>query len=469
MKKLGFFLVLCSWFSVAAQNKVVVYPLSDASITNADFSTRVRVPGGKWQTLPNYTAKVAAVENYKKRVEKASQSYFAFEGEVEVEVTYRRGSLSSARIRPLSYGIVPDIVGNTLRFSLKEARNLSVEVNGEIFHNLHLFANATYKVLPDPKDPTVMYFGPGVHRPEGKKVLVPSGKTVYVDGGAYVDADFVFDGVKNAKLFGHGLLNQDLKGVRIAHSQNISVEGLLLSQCFTGGSENVNITNVKAISHVQWGDGMNVIASNNVTIDGVFNRNSDDCTTVYGTRLGFVGSCNNITMKNSTLWADVAHPILIGTHGNTPEPEILQNLNYINLDILDHNEAQLDYQGVMSVNAGDSNLIRDVRFEDIRVEDFRQGQLVNVRVFYNSKYCTSPGRGVENIVFKNISYTGKNAEVSVIEGYDEQRKVKNVVFENLQVNGLKITDTMPGKPGYYKTSDVARIFQGNHVEGVVFK
>lgn len=28
---------------------------------------------------------------------------------------------------------------------------------------------------------------------------------------------------------------------------------------------------------------MNVFASNNVLFDGVFCRNSDDCTTVYGT------------------------------------------------------------------------------------------------------------------------------------------------------------------------------------------
>jgi hypothetical protein len=81
-------------------------------------------------------------------------------------------------------------------------------------------------------------------------------------------------------------------------------------------------------------------------------------------------------MQNSTLWADVGHPILIGTHGNTPNPEILENLNYINIDILDQKEPQLNYQGCLSINTGDNNLIRNVRFENIRVEDFRQGQLL---------------------------------------------------------------------------------------------
>ena len=254
----------------------------------------------------------------------------------------------------------------------------------------------------------------------------------------------------------------------IANSQNVFVEGIVTTQCATGGSNNVTIRNVKSISYYGWGDGMNVFASNNVLFDGVFCRNSDDCTTVYGTRLGFEGGCRNITMQNSTLWADVAHPIFIGIHGNSKEPEILENLNYINIDILDHQEKQLDYQGCMAINAGDNNLIRKVRFENIRVEDFRQGQLVNLRIFYNEKYCTAPGRGIEDVLFKNISYTGDNTELSVIEGYNEERKVKNIRFENLRINGKLIYDGMADKPAWYKTSDMARIYVGAHTEGIVF-
>ena len=162
-------------------------------------------------------------------------------------------------------------------------------------------------------------------------------------------------------------------------------------------------------------------------------------------------------MQNSTLWADVAHPIFIGIHGNVENPEILENLNYINIDILDHKE-----------NAGDNNLIRNVRFENIRIEDFRQGQLVNLRIFFNEKYCKAPGRGIENILFKDISYTGKDAEVSMIIGYDKERKVKNIRFENLTINGEVIYDDMPEKPKWYKTGDMARIFVGEHTEEVTF-
>jgi hypothetical protein len=160
---------------------------------------------------------------------------------------------------------------------------------------------------------------------------------------------------------------------------------------------------------------------------------------------------------------------LIGTHGNALHPDTLQNIEYNNIDILDHNEMQVDYQGCMSIDAGDNNFIRNVKFENIRVEDFRRGQLVNLRVFFNKKYCKAPGRGIENALFKNITYTGQHAELSIIDGYDKSRIVNDITFENLVINGVHIFDNMPGKPKWYKTSDMARFFVGSHVENIRFK
>jgi len=455
---------------VFPNNKLVVYSAPEGVLQNADFTVKVRVPGGDWQDLPEYLIKVDEVRGTNHSAENSSMSYFDFSGEVEVSVTSNKGNIETARVRPLSYNIQPEIKGNTLTFKLIKARNLSVEVNGDIFHNLQLFANPIDEFIPNQKDTNLIYFGPGIHKLERGKINVPSGKTVYLAGGAVLMGQVLFEGVHNAKLLGRGMIDHSVKmGVMIANSKNITVEGIFCTQCATGGSDSVTIRNVKSISYFGWGDGMNVFASNNVLFDDVFCRNSDDCTTVYATRKGFVGGSKNVVMKNSTLWADVAHPILIGTHGNTPNPDVIENIRYSNIDILDHREVQVDYQGCLSINAGDNNLVRDVAFENIRIEDFRQGQLVNLRVFYNSKYCTSPGRGIENVLFKNVTYNGKNAELSIIGGYNEERKVKDIVFENLVINGQLISDDMPGKPAWFKTSDMARIFVGEHVEGVVFR
>ena len=468
---LSFILLIGLAPAIHAQNRLETYPAPEGAELKNDFTVQVREPGKEWQPVDTYAVKVDEVRGTKHNVEKASMGYFDFSGEVEVSVTFNGGAINEGKVRPLSYAIIPRVSGNTMTFMLDRPRNLSVEVNGDIFHNLHLFANPTDENRPRRlKAKDLIYFAPGIHQLPGDKLRVPSGKTVYVAGGAVIKGCFIVKGVHDVKVLGRGEVHPEGRGagISISDSKNVLVEGLITTQCPTGGSDSVTIRNVKAISSYGWGDGMNVFASNDVLFDGVFCRNSDDCTTVYGTRMGFTGGCKNITMRNSTLWADVAHPIFIGLHGNVERPDTLENLNYINIDILDHREKQIDYQGCMAINGGDDNLVRNVRFEDIRVEDFRQGQLVNLRIFFNKKYCKAPGRGIENVLFKDISYTGKNAELSMIIGYDKEHKVKNVRFENLKINGEVISDDMPGKPKWYKTGDIARIFVGEHVDGVVF-
>lgn len=465
--------------TVCAQNQLVTYPAPQGAELKNDFTVKVRQPGGEWQTVATYSVKVDEVKETNHHVELASMSYFDFDGEVEVSVISHKEETETARIRPLSYDIKPQIDRNTLTFKISTPRNLSIEVNGDIFHNLHLFANQIDRNNPlkpgmNPKklkkERNLIYFGPGIHQLPGDTLDIPSGKRVYIAGGARVLGSLCVKNANNVKIQGRGIVHPAGRGegMYVMNSRNVEVEGIITTQCPVGGSDSVTITNVKAISSYGWGDGMNVFASNNVHYNGVFCRTSDDCTTVYATRKGFSGGCRNITMQNSTLWADVAHPIFIGLHGDVNNCDVIENVSYTNIDILDHKEKQIDYQGCLAINAGDNNLIRNVRFESIRIEDFRQGQLVTLRICFNKKYCTAPGRGIENILFKDITYNGMNAEPSIIAGYNEERKIKNICFENLCINGEVISDDMPGKPKWYKTRDMARFFIGEHVEGVTF-
>ena len=461
--------VLLGCYPVFSQNKLLTYVAPEGVPMNDDFSIKVRIPGGEWETVPSYMTYVDEVIGSTHKPEKTSQAYFDFSGEVEVSVTSNRQTVQTCRVRPLSRNIIPQINGNTVSFKLNNPCNLSVEVNGDIFHNLHLFANPVDEYVPDLNNPDLIYFAPGIHHFENDKFEVPSGKTVYVAGGAVLMGRILVHNAENVKVLGRGMTDHRVKGgIHVYNSRNVLVEGLVTTQCGVTTSNKVTVRNVKSISYYQWGDGMNVYSSNDVLLDGVFCRNSDDCHTVYGARGRNVGGCKNVTMQNATLWADVAHPIFIGIHGNTKDPEILENLSYINIDILDQKEKQIDYQGCMAINGGDNNLIRNVLFENIRVEDFRQGQLLQIRVFYNKKYCTAPGRSIENVTFKNVAYNGENAELSLIAGYNEERVVKNIHFEDLKINGLLIYDDMPERPHWFKTSDMARIFVGEHVEDIRF-
>ena len=471
--------LLMAIVSVAALRAQDVYPAPEGVPMNKDLTVRVKSPGGKWKDLAVYLVKVDRVENARHVPEASSMAYFDLSGKVDVSVTYNRGEIRSVRIRPLSAGVKPVVKGQTISFSLSGPCNLSVEVNGDIFHNLQLFASPVETFHPDRSDTNTIYYGPGFH-PVGT-VIVPSGKTVYIAGGAVVQGQFVVSHADNVRITGRGVLYQygwkkewrgRGDGVTVEFSKHIEISGIIVIPTgytvLMGNAEDVRIRNIKSISAGGNNDGIDVFCSQHVTMDSLFMRNSDDNIAVYGHRWAYYGNTRDVTVQNSVLWADVAHPILIGTHGDPEGHDTLEDMRFVRLDILDQAEAQVNYQGCMSINAGDDNLVRRIRFEDIRVGDIREGQLVNLRVMYNRKYNTAAGRGIEDVYFKNISYEGSRTNLSVIAGYDSVRNIKNVVFEDLTINGRVIWDGMPGKPAWYQTGDLAHFYVGEHVEGLRF-
>lgn len=471
-------IILTGLAALAARGELVTYTAPAEAPLNGSFKVEVRQDGGAWQTLPVYKVMVDRVEETHK-VMPSSMAQFDFSGTADVRVISLQRHIETAAVRPLSYGIVPETAGDTLTFTLDRPRYLSVEVNGEIFDNLQLFANPIDANRPANikkfrKNRNNVYFGPGYHKIDS--LTVRSGQTVYIDGGAYIDGVIKINAAENVNIFGRGIVYPSrTAGIYVMNSKNVAIDGIFTTQCPIGGSDGVKISNAKVMSYYGWGDGFNIFASNNVSYDRIFARTSDDCTTIYATRKGYNGGCRNIRTENAVLWADVAHPFMIGIHGSAAElgtdaaPDTISDVLYRNIDVLDMKERQIDYQGVFAIVAGDNNYVRDITFDDIRIENFRQGKLFDIRIAWNTKYCAAPGSSIENIRFKDIEYNGDRSELSLIIGYDEERTVKGIHFENLKINGVHIHDKMPGKPGWYKTGDMARIFIGEHVKDVTFE
>ncbi|MFF8841199.1 glycosyl hydrolase family 28 protein [Streptomyces sp. NPDC015127] len=455
---------------------LVTYPVpAGAPVKTDSFTVKVRNPGGSWQALGVHRPTLAEINpaTGSKKQFNSSLAYFDFSGQVEVQVTYIRGGVQKVRVRPDSYGIKPEVLADTMRFTLDKPRNIVVQINDDLFDCLHLFAREIEKDRPKADDSDVIYFGPGIHTTADGFLNVPSGKTVYVHGGAVLRATVVFKDVRDARLVGRGVLaGTKAGGVLVEGSTDISVGAVTMLNpngyaCQIGESTDVSIKGMCAFSSKGWGDGIDVFSSTDVTVDGVFMRNSDDCVALYTHRWNYYGDTRNITVRNSTLWADVAHPVNVGTHGNTDNPEVMENLVFENIDICDHREPQMGYQGCIALNAGDSNLIRNVRVDDVRVEDFRWGQLVHMRVMYNTKYNTSVGRGIENVWVKDLSYSGKPLATCMLLGYDADHRIKDVTFENLVLNGTVIADSMR-KPGWYLTTDFVPMHVNEHVTDLRF-
>ena len=139
-----------------ASSSLVTYPAPEGVDLNDVFTVQVRQDGGEWKTLSSYLVKVDEVRDTKHCVEDASMAIFDFSGKVDVKAVYNKGKVNTARVRPLSYDIPCRVEGNAVCFELTRPCNVSVEVNGDIFHNLHLFANPLETDVPDKT--TRMYY-----------------------------------------------------------------------------------------------------------------------------------------------------------------------------------------------------------------------------------------------------------------------------------------------------------------------
>ena len=458
-------------------HRLFAYPAPEGAPLKHDYDVFVQALGSKeWTKIDTYMAKVnAPTGDSKHRQSEISYAWFDFTGSVKVRVVTKNKKYRNVRVRPDYRGVIANRQNDsTVQFLLFQPENLSVEFDGYITNNLLLFTSKPVIAKEEAERQAkaegrrFTYYAPGLYTQDTLRVA--SNTTVYLAPGAYFTGTFAIEDAHDVQILGRGIARpgSGYEGCHVHRSQRVLIDGLTVNTCPVGGSDGVTLRNVKSISHPGWGDGLNVFASQNVLYERVFCRNSDDCTTAYATRKGFSGNCRNVTMRNATLWADVAHPIFIGIHGNSERGDTIENLRYENIDILCQSEPQVDYQGCMAINCGDNNLVRNVTFENIRVEQIHQGSLLQVKIGYNQKYCTAPGRGIEGVRFRNIRYNGTQPYLSVINGYSEERKVKDITFEGLKINGRRLYDKMKGKPAWYATGDYIPMYVGNHVENVVF-
>ncbi|KAI8713596.1 hypothetical protein NCS52_01304400 [Fusarium sp. LHS14.1] len=387
----------------------LVYMVKSVQNSTA-FEVRVRTPSGKWKDLAVYRPILTEINasTGSQSYYQSSMVYFDFNGTVEIAATWSKERSQDVRVRPDSYGIKAQKSGRSVRFILDRPRDVVLQINGEIFDVLHILANPPPVDEPSEDDPDVIYYGSGFHSVPGK-IQVPSGKTLYIAGGSVVSVEAIeFTNVTNAAVRGHGVLTYSRSGnILVTRYKNVVVEGLIginfMARTFE--ATNVDIKN--------WSCPM---GRRHRPLQPKYPHRFR--LSIYNHRDAWYGDVKNITIQNSSLLADVAHPVNVGSHGNTADPEKACDITMRNVDILDHRENQMLYQGTIALNAGDGNLLEDILIEDVRVENFRLGQILNFRVMFNEKYNTSPGRGIQNVVIRNLNYNGEGSIISLFSGCD---------------------------------------------------
>lgn len=475
-----FFLVVFTmayFTSCSADEKeiVKVYPAPEGIELSNAFG--VEVEGKK---VPVYNFKIAVREPIPRlnhsRSEFGFASFASFDmnEKVEIKVTYPE-AVSSVKVLPTSYGIEPKIEGNIIIIPIDQPGNLTVEVNGDWYESLHIFANPFEESIPDPDDPNVIYFGPGVH--EVTSVSVGDNKTVYIAGGAYLkcgsDQDekevelrgrqrkpptFLLEG-KNITVRGRGIIDQSAiprsnrrYTIFAQHSNDVKIEGVIIRDPShwtipLQASDNIHVDNIKILGWRGNSDGVDISNSRDALVENCFFRTLDDAVVIKS--FEGRGEVRNIHTRKCVVWNELAHALSIGAEVR----EDVTNVLFEDCDVI-HDVGR---ETALRVYHCDDALISDVTFQNIRVEEARR--LISCWIG-RTRWTETEERGnVRNVIFKDITATSAPIDTALtgfqdgtdwkpyiirdhanmlLTGFDETHTVEGVVFDNVVLDGKPV-------------------------------
>lgn len=464
MKLASLVIVSFLMISCSNQSKIVLYPAPEKEKKSEDFEISVN-----HKPVFVYEARVSKYPinqvwpGYQRpfdQTEMASFAYFDFDGEVEIEIISNK-EIKTLDIRPKEFGIKPTIKGKKITFKLSKPSQFVVEING--YHKaLHIFANPVETVAIDKQDSKVHYFGPGIH--EAGIINLKSDETVYIDGGAIVYGVITSENTQNIKILGRGILDASkyardeapnmiyLKNVKNAYLNGIILRDPHIWTILPGKCDSVTIDNVKLIGLWRYNsDGIDIVNSKNVTIKNSFIRAFDDNIAIKGLNGANDAPYNiieNIKVDNCVLWNDWGRPIEIGLETVV---DTIKNISFSNCYIPHFTWIAIDIQN------GDRGYVKDVRFENISIEDpildsisigtthmdkKELGKTIELVIRGFGMWATDTIRRgtINNISFNNIRYNSNNPTFINLVGYDSTHLVNNIYIKDYYVNGSKITD-----------------------------
>lgn len=450
--------------ALAAEAAVPVGPIP----AEEPLSTRFAVRAGP-VNVPVYLARVGALSPEERRHEglpvESSTDLTSFAsldvaGPTEITVTCP-DNVSSVKLLPSSSGITPQISGNKVTLTVSTPGQLTLEVNGNWISSLHLFANPPEANIPRPDDPNVLYYGPGVHVVEGIKVT--SGQTVYLAPGAVVygqpsvdnphRAIFSLEGT-NIALRGRGIIDASRcpRGTRSniwITGTNVQVEGVILRDA--GGfnipvrrSAQVKISNVKIFGWRGNSDGIDICNSHHVEVSDSFLRTYDDLIVLKTDKNQ--GDEADIDVHHCVLWNEFAHALSLGAELREP----VARVRFSDCDII-HDKGR---EWLLRVYNCDSAWVKEVTFDDIRIEEARR--LMSVWIG-RAVWSKEEERGHdENVSFRTI--TSVTPELpgpwADLVGFDATHLVDQVQFQHVRVGHQPLTGSDVRENGFVRNVQV---------------
>lgn len=364
-------------------------------------------------------------------------SQFAVEGETEIIITCA-DSIERFEIRPFHKNIKGVVNGKQLRFTVTQPEMLLVTVNN--FKQLCLFQTPPESEVPEGDD--VMYFGRGMHK---TGVLTPkSGQTIYLEQGAIVKGRIYAEGVTDVTIKGRGIIDargytskpEKICGIEFRNSENIVIEGIGLRtgewwQSLFLLCNNVDVRYMNLMSFGVNNDG--------IDIDGVTGFRASHCFIGCGDD-GFGWHAVDATANGEppTQNCIAENCVILNTHagnglrvGASMETTLFKDITFRNITVFEHSGY-----GIRSDHS-DWARCENITFENYYIE--KPGNAINVKI-EKTRYSNDTGyrdeRGhIDGLNFINVQTSGGQI---ILNGYDENHAIRNVLFKNCLSQGQPI-------------------------------
>ena len=446
-------------FPALAGDAVVIFPAPRGEEVLQDYTVTV-----EGRSVPVSACRVSAVPfnqvwpGYQRSLDQTELGGFASwdaTGPVTVEVTPLR-PVKSVVVRPSARGITPVVKAGKFQFQLPSPGQFTVELDGP-HQALHLFYNSPETDPPKHDDPSVRYFGPGLHRVG--EIALTDNQTIYIAGGAVVHGYVSGRNVSNICIRGRGILDgsefpRDTgKGnIRLLECEDVVIDGVILRDpnewgCTLLGCRRATLNNIKLIGLWRYNaDGIDLCNSEEVVVRDAFVRSFDDGIVIKGLKPWKDKAARNIRVERCVVWCGWGRALEIGAETSAPE---IGNVIFEDCDIIRTTHIAMDIQH------GDRATVHDIQFRDIRVElddvclpprmqktredryteksdstYLPQLMVVVIRKNYYSK--DNQSGIIRDVTFQNIRVTGKRMPASSFAGLDAAHTVENVTIRDIR-------------------------------------
>lgn len=489
LKRVVYTLLLITLSIMTVDAKIISYSVPEGESLSMDYV--VEVDG---ISVPVY---MAQTQHHDK---KYSIAYFDFSGTVTVKIRSKL-SLKKLNILPDRYDIQPSVSEDVATFQLDKPCDISFEPDG-CNSPLLLFTNEIEKDIPSKGNPNVIYFGPGEHNPENGLIKLSSNQTLYLAGGAIVNAGVEATG-DNITICGRGILDcsdwEHNAGptdymINAKNCNNFVMKDVILKGAFwwtivPQNCDRVLIDHVRlAGSRVGNDDGVDPCNSSNITVRNCFFRTDDDAISPKGiTRAGGEKnskSVENMLVEDCVFWVDFANVFRIATESSCPA---IRNFTARNIDVIhfpNRNQVQIFW-----LHPTGEMAMENLTFENIRINGevpynlikltpalnlvgtrpIKQPTPNNVKVGPGRRGIGSRGYGefvvvpsngpfIHNVTFKNIcTYGGQTVSCNergtiLLQGVDEAHDVSNITFDKVSYFGNMID----GENGQVKMNEYVK-------------